>query len=44
MAKFVTWLDNLGTINASSLQPYLSAVNNFYKDHVREPVALGNLV
>eukprot|EP00873_Tetraselmis_striata_P010120 jgi/Tetstr1/430384/TSEL_020194.t1 len=34
----------MGTIKASSLQPYLSAVNNFFKDHGREPMALGDLV
>jgi hypothetical protein len=44
LPKFVTWLGNLGTIKASSLQAYLSAVNNFYKDHEHEPVALGDLV
>eukprot|EP00873_Tetraselmis_striata_P023764 jgi/Tetstr1/444028/TSEL_031967.t2 len=45
MARYVTWLGNMGTIKASSLQPYLSAVNNFFKDHGRrEPMALGDLV
>eukprot|EP00873_Tetraselmis_striata_P039900 jgi/Tetstr1/460164/TSEL_005480.t1 len=44
MARYVRWLGNLGTIKASSLQPYLSAVNNFFKDHGREPMALGDLV
>eukprot|EP00873_Tetraselmis_striata_P035597 jgi/Tetstr1/455861/TSEL_042650.t1 len=44
MARYITWLGNLGTIKASSLQPYLSAVNNFFKDHGREPMALGNMV
>eukprot|EP00873_Tetraselmis_striata_P036045 jgi/Tetstr1/456309/TSEL_043065.t1 len=34
----------MGTIKASNLQPYLSAVNNFFKDHGREPMALGDLV
>eukprot|EP00873_Tetraselmis_striata_P017714 jgi/Tetstr1/437978/TSEL_026608.t1 len=43
MARYVTWLGNLGTIKASSLQPYMSAVNNFFKDHGREPMALGDL-
>eukprot|EP00873_Tetraselmis_striata_P038086 jgi/Tetstr1/458350/TSEL_044789.t1 len=43
-ARYVTGLGNLGTIKASSLQPYLSAVNHFFKDHGREPMALGNLV
>jgi site-specific recombinase XerD len=44
MARFVTWLGNLGTIKASSPHPYMSAVNNFCKDHGREPTALGDLV
>jgi hypothetical protein len=44
MTIFITWLGNLDTIKASSGQPYLSAVNNFYKDHGREPVALGDRV
>eukprot|EP00873_Tetraselmis_striata_P012026 jgi/Tetstr1/432290/TSEL_021692.t1 len=44
MARYITWLGNLGTIKASSLQPYLSAVNNFFKDHNREPMAPGDLV
>jgi hypothetical protein len=44
MERFVTWLGNLGTIKASSLHPYVSSVNNFNKDHGREPVALGDLV
>eukprot|EP00873_Tetraselmis_striata_P025168 jgi/Tetstr1/445432/TSEL_033213.t1 len=44
MARYVTWLRNLGTIKASNLQSYLSAVNNFFKDRGREPMALGDLV
>eukprot|EP00873_Tetraselmis_striata_P036558 jgi/Tetstr1/456822/TSEL_043496.t1 len=43
MARYVMWLENLGTIKASSLQSYMSAVNNFFKDHGREPMALGGL-
>eukprot|EP00873_Tetraselmis_striata_P005983 jgi/Tetstr1/426247/TSEL_016567.t1 len=43
MARYVTWLGNLGTIKASSLQPYMSAVNNFFKDHGREPMAPGDM-
>jgi hypothetical protein len=34
----------LGTIKASNLQPYLSAVNNIYKGHGRDPVAQGDIV
>eukprot|EP00873_Tetraselmis_striata_P010206 jgi/Tetstr1/430470/TSEL_020278.t1 len=44
MARYATWLGNLGTIKASSLQPYMSAVNNFFKDHGREPMAPNDLV
>eukprot|EP00873_Tetraselmis_striata_P046306 jgi/Tetstr1/466570/TSEL_011072.t1 len=44
MARYVTWLGNMGTIKASSLQPYRSAVNDLFKDHGREPMALGDLV
>jgi hypothetical protein len=44
MARYVAWLGQLGTIKASSLQPYLSAVNGFFKDHGLEAVALGDLV
>eukprot|EP00873_Tetraselmis_striata_P021815 jgi/Tetstr1/442079/TSEL_003162.t1 len=44
MARYVTWLGNTGTIKASSSQPYLSAVNNFFTDHGQEPMALADLV
>eukprot|EP00873_Tetraselmis_striata_P013481 jgi/Tetstr1/433745/TSEL_022964.t1 len=43
-ARYVTWLGNMGTIKASILQPYVSAVNNFFEEHGREPRALGDLV
>eukprot|EP00873_Tetraselmis_striata_P011083 jgi/Tetstr1/431347/TSEL_021038.t1 len=29
---------------AASLQPYLSAINGFYRNHVAEPVAQGDLI
>jgi hypothetical protein len=44
MAWYVEWLGQLGTIKASSLQPYTSVVNGFFKDHGIEAVALGDLV
>eukprot|EP00873_Tetraselmis_striata_P044559 jgi/Tetstr1/464823/TSEL_009562.t1 len=44
MARYVTWLGNPRTIKAFSLHPYLSAVNNFFKDHGREPMAPGEMV
>jgi hypothetical protein len=44
MARYVAWLSQLGTIKASTLQPYMSAVNGFLIDHGLEVVALGDLV
>jgi site-specific recombinase XerD len=44
MARFVAWLGQLGTIKASSLQPYLLVVNGFFKDHGLEAIALGDMV
>jgi hypothetical protein len=44
MASYVAWLGQLGTIKAARLQPYLSAINGFFKDHGFEAVALGDLV
>jgi hypothetical protein len=44
MARYVAWLGQLCTIMASSLQPYVSAVNGFFKDHGLEAVALSDLV
>jgi hypothetical protein len=44
MARYITWIGERGTIKATSLQPYLSAVNGFFKDHGAEPVAQGDLV
>eukprot|EP00873_Tetraselmis_striata_P036666 jgi/Tetstr1/456930/TSEL_043600.t1 len=44
MARYVTWLGNLGTIKVSNSQSYMSAVNNFFKDHGWEPMALGDMV
>jgi hypothetical protein len=44
MARYVTWLGQLGTIKASSLQPYMSAINGFFNDRGLEAIALGNIV
>jgi len=44
MARYIAWIGERGTIKATSLQPYLSAVNGFFKDHGAEPVAQGELV
>jgi hypothetical protein len=44
MARYVAWLGKLGTVKTSSLQPYMSAIDGFFKDHGLEAVALGALV
>jgi hypothetical protein len=44
MARYITWLGQLGTIKASSSQPYMSSVNGIFKDHGVEAIALGDLI
>jgi hypothetical protein len=44
MVRYTVWLALLGTVAASSLQPYLSAVNMFFRDHQRQPIAVGELL
>jgi site-specific recombinase XerD len=44
MARYITWIGERGTIKATGMQPYLSAVNGFFRDHGSEPVAQGDLV
>jgi hypothetical protein len=44
MAHYIAWIGDRGTIEATSLQPYLSTVNGFFKDHGAEYVAQGDLV
>jgi hypothetical protein len=43
MVRYTAWLALLGTVAASSLQPYFSAVNKFFRDHQRKPIAVGEL-
>jgi site-specific recombinase XerD len=33
MVRYTAWLAQLGTVAASSLQPYFSAVNKLFRDH-----------
>ena len=42
--RFTAWLARRGTVGASSLQPYYSAINRFLQDHLRQPVAHGPLL
>jgi hypothetical protein len=44
MLRFTTWLARSGTIAANSLQPYFSAINKFFRDHLKGLVALGSLL
>jgi hypothetical protein len=44
MLRFTAWLARSGTIAANSLQPYFSAINKFFRDHLKESVALGPLL
>jgi hypothetical protein len=44
MVRYTAWLAMLGTVVASSLQPCFSAVDNFFWDHQRQPIAVGELL
>jgi hypothetical protein len=44
MVRYTAWLALLGTVAATSLQPYFSAVNKFFRDHQRQPFAVGELL
>jgi hypothetical protein len=44
MARYIAWIGERGTIKATRMQPYLPALNGFFKDHGAEPVAQGDLV
>jgi hypothetical protein len=41
---YIGHLAERGTVAASSLQPYLSAINGAHRDHGHEPPALGHLI
>eukprot|EP00873_Tetraselmis_striata_P000837 jgi/Tetstr1/421101/TSEL_012145.t1 len=44
VARYIAWQGLRGTVKAASLQPHLSAINGFYRDHGAEPVAQGDLI
>jgi hypothetical protein len=44
MIRYTAWLALIGIVAASSLQPYFSAVNKYFCDHLRQPVAVGELL
>jgi hypothetical protein len=44
MVRYTARLSLLGTMAASSLEPYYFAVNKFFRDHQRPPIAVGELL
>ena len=44
IVRYIAWLAQEGRIGADNLQPYLSSVNKFLRDHLLDPVASGALV
>eukprot|EP00873_Tetraselmis_striata_P019838 jgi/Tetstr1/440102/TSEL_028460.t1 len=44
VARYIAWQGLRGTVKEASMQPYLSAINGFYRDHGAEPVAQGDLI
>ena len=44
IARYIALLGLRGTVSATSLTPYLLAINWFLQDHALPPVALGPLV
>eukprot|EP00873_Tetraselmis_striata_P033013 jgi/Tetstr1/453277/TSEL_003959.t1 len=43
-ARYITWQGLRESVKAARLQPYLPAINGFYRDHGAEPVAQGDLI
>eukprot|EP00873_Tetraselmis_striata_P012610 jgi/Tetstr1/432874/TSEL_022223.t1 len=43
-ARYITWQGLRETVKAATLQPYLPAINGFFRDHGAEPVAQGDLI
>eukprot|EP00873_Tetraselmis_striata_P025794 jgi/Tetstr1/446058/TSEL_033660.t1 len=44
VASYIAWQGLRGTVKAASLQPYLSAINGFYRHQCAEPVAQGDFI
>eukprot|EP00873_Tetraselmis_striata_P045589 jgi/Tetstr1/465853/TSEL_010472.t1 len=45
IVRYVAWAACRGRKKqANALQPYMSVINTFFRDHLKEPVALGPLV
>eukprot|EP00873_Tetraselmis_striata_P021557 jgi/Tetstr1/441821/TSEL_030037.t1 len=44
IVRYTAWLGIQGTAGAESLQPYYSSINKYFRDHQRQPVALGEMM
>eukprot|EP00873_Tetraselmis_striata_P000670 jgi/Tetstr1/420934/TSEL_011995.t1 len=44
IVRYTAWLGLQGTVGAESLQQYYSSINKYFRDHQRQPVALGEIV
>lgn len=44
MLCYVAWISRSGSINAGSMQPYLSAMNMLFSDHLVYLAALGPIL
>eukprot|EP00873_Tetraselmis_striata_P013616 jgi/Tetstr1/433880/TSEL_023060.t1 len=44
IVRYTAWLGLQGTVGAESLQQYYSSINKYFRDHQRQPVALGEMV
>jgi hypothetical protein len=44
MARYTAWLALHGVVAAISLQPHFSTVNQFFRDHQRQLIAVGELL
>jgi hypothetical protein len=44
MARYIAWIGERGTIKETSIQPYLSAMNGFFRYHGSELVGQSDLV
>jgi hypothetical protein len=44
LVRYTTWLGVLGTVAASSMQPYFSTVNKYFRDHQLPSIAVGDLL
>jgi hypothetical protein len=44
VVRYTAWLGLQGTVAAASLQQCYSAINEFFRDHQKQPIAVGELV